>query len=50
MRDFAFVSFILPGLFLLVLGSPLFGLGTWRAGVAPRTGSGLLIVGAPQCS
>jgi hypothetical protein len=45
--DLSFVAFILPGLLLLVVGSPLFGLGTWRAGVAPRVGSGLLIVGGP---
>jgi len=44
---FSFVAFILPGLLLLVVGSPLFGLGTWRAGVAPRIGAGLLIVGGP---
>ena len=30
---------------LLVVGSPLFGLGTWRARVASRTGACLLIVG-----
>ena len=36
---FTFVAFILPGLLLLVVGSPLFGLGTWRAGVAPRIGA-----------
>jgi len=45
--DFSFVAFIVPGLLLLVVGSPLFGLGTWRAGVAPRIGAGLLIVGGP---
>jgi hypothetical protein len=44
---FSFVAFILPGLLLLVVGSPLFGLGTWRAGVAPRIGAGLLTVGGP---
>jgi hypothetical protein len=45
--DFSFVAFILPGLLLLVIGSPLLGLGTWRAGVAPRIGACLLIVGGP---
>jgi hypothetical protein len=45
--DYLFVAFIVPGLLLLVFGSPLLGLGTWRAGVAPRTGAGLLIVGGP---
>jgi hypothetical protein len=34
-------------LLLLVLGSPIFGLGTWRAGVAPRIGALLLGVGGP---
>ena len=31
----------------VVLGSPIFGLGTWRAGVAPRIGALLLVVGGP---
>jgi hypothetical protein len=44
---FSFVAFIVPGLLLLVVGSPLFGLGTWQAGVAPRIGAFLLIVGGP---
>jgi hypothetical protein len=44
---FSFVAFIVTGLLLLVAGSPLFGLGTWRAGVAPRLGAALLIVGGP---
>jgi hypothetical protein len=45
--NFSFVAFILPGLLLLLVGSPLFGLGTWRAGVASRIGLCLLIVGGP---
>ena len=45
--DITFVAFILPGLLLLVVGSTLFGLGTWRAGVAPRIGTLLLIIGGP---
>ena len=45
--DVAFVAFIVPGLLLLVVGSPLFGLGTWRAGVAPAHRRLLLIVGGP---
>jgi hypothetical protein len=45
--DFTFVAFIVPGLMLLVAGSPLFGLGTWRTGVAPRVGAALLTVGGP---
>jgi hypothetical protein len=43
-----FAAFLLfPGLLLVVLGSPIFGLGTWRAGVAPRIGALLLVVGGP---
>jgi hypothetical protein len=43
-----FAAFLLfPGLLLLALASPIFGLGTWRAGVAPRTGALLLVVGGP---
>jgi hypothetical protein len=45
--NFTFVAFIVPGLFLVVLGSPLFGLGSWRAGVAPRAGALLLTIGGP---
>jgi hypothetical protein len=41
----SFVAFLVPGLLLLTSGATLFGLGTWRAGVAPRTGAWLLIVG-----
>jgi hypothetical protein len=41
----SFVAFLLPGLFLLTFGATLFGLGTWRAGVAPRAGALLLVVG-----
>jgi hypothetical protein len=42
---FIFITFLVPGLLLLVFGSSIFGLGTWRAGVAPRTGALLLVVG-----
>jgi hypothetical protein len=41
----SFAALIVPGLLLLTFGATLFGLGTWRAGVAPRTGATLLIVG-----
>jgi hypothetical protein len=41
----SFAAFLVPGLLLLTFGATLFGLGTWRAGVAPRTGAWLLIVG-----
>jgi hypothetical protein len=44
--DFA-AFLVFPGLLLVVLGSPIFGLGTWRAGVAPRIGALLLVVGGP---
>ena len=47
MIEVFFVAFIVPGLLLLVLGSPIFGLGTWRAGVAPRAGALLVILGGP---
>jgi hypothetical protein len=43
--ELAFFAFLVPGLLLLVFGSSIFGLGTWRAGVAPRTGALLLVVG-----
>jgi hypothetical protein len=43
----SFAAFLVPGLLLLVLGSSIFGLGTWRAGVAPRAGALLLVVGGP---
>jgi hypothetical protein len=43
-----FAAFLLfPGLLLVVLGSPILGLGTWRAGVAPRIGALLLVAGGP---
>jgi hypothetical protein len=48
--EFAFgfaAVLVFPGLLLIALGSPIFGLGTWRAGVAPRTGALLLVVGGP---
>jgi hypothetical protein len=41
----AFVLF--PGLLLVFLASPVFGVGTWRAGLAPRIGAVLLVVGGP---
>ena len=43
----SFAAFLAPGLLLLVLGSAIFGLGTWRAGVAPRAGALLLVLGGP---
>jgi hypothetical protein len=45
--DGSFAVFIAPGLLLVVIGSPFFGVGTWRAAVAPRVGAGLLIIGGP---
>jgi hypothetical protein len=41
----SFVAFLVPGLLLVTLGATLFGLGTLRAGVAPRIGALLLVVG-----
>jgi hypothetical protein len=47
-RGLAFGTFfVFPGLLLVVVGAPVFGLGTWRAGVAPRSGALLLVVGGP---
>jgi hypothetical protein len=43
--DASFAAFLVPGLLLVAVGATLFGLGTWRAGVAPRIGAWLLIVG-----
>ena len=45
--DTSFAAFLVPGLFLGTCGATLFGLGTWRAGVAPRAGALLLVVGGP---
>jgi hypothetical protein len=45
MIEVFFVAFIVPGLLLFTFGVSIFGLGTWRAGVAPRTGALLLVVG-----
>jgi hypothetical protein len=43
-----FAAFLLfPGLLIVALAFPIFGLGTWRAGLAPRTGALLLVVGGP---
>lgn len=47
LMEVAFAALIVPGLVLVVLGSPIFGVGTWRAGVAPRIGAALLTVGGP---
>jgi hypothetical protein len=47
LTDAFFAGFIVPGLVLLAIGSPVFGVGTWRAGVAPRAGALLLVVGGP---
>jgi hypothetical protein len=47
LTDAFFAAFIVPGLLLLAVGSPVFGVGTWGAGVAPRLGALLLVVGGP---
>jgi hypothetical protein len=41
----SFAAFLVPGLLLVTFGATLFGLGTWRAGLAPRTGALLLVAG-----
>lgn len=43
--DFSFVAFSAPGILLLMVGLPLFGVGTLRARVTPRLGAWLLTVG-----
>lgn len=43
--DFSFIALSLPGFFLMMFGMTMFGIGTLRAGVAPRSGAWLLIVG-----
>lgn len=45
--DASFAVFLAPGLLLVIVGSVIFGAGTWRAGVAPRAGALLLVVGGP---
>lgn len=44
--DWVFLVLEVPALLLLTVGSPLFGLGTVRARVAPRLGAWLLATGA----
>ena len=43
--DFSFLAFLVPMLFLVGVGLPLFGIGALRAKKAPRSGAWLLIVG-----
>ena len=43
--DFSFVALGIPGFFLLMFGSLLFGIGTLRARMAPRLGAWLLTIG-----
>jgi hypothetical protein len=43
--DFSFLAFSTPGFFLLMFGSPLFGIGTLRARMTPRLGGWLLTIG-----
>lgn len=42
---FSFLAFMVPTLLLVGVGFPLFGVGTLRAGVAPRSGAWLLVAG-----
>jgi len=44
--DWVFLVLEVPALLLLMVGSPLFGIGTLRAGLAPRLGAWLLATGA----
>jgi len=43
--DFSFLAFLVPGMLVMLIGWPLLGIATLRAGVAPRWGAWLLIVG-----
>jgi hypothetical protein len=43
--EFSFFAFTIPGILLLNVGLPLFGIGTLRAKVAPRLGAWLLTIG-----
>ncbi|MDP9374519.1 MAG: hypothetical protein M3Q65_19130 [Chloroflexota bacterium] len=43
--DVSFVAFAVPGFLLTLFGSPLFGSATLRAGIAPKLGAWLLILG-----
>ena len=43
--DAAYLGLAIPGVLLLMVGTPLFGIGTLRAKVAPRLGAWLLILG-----
>jgi hypothetical protein len=45
LMDIAFLAFLFPGQFLMMIGWSLFGVGTLMANVAPRLGAWLLIVG-----
>jgi hypothetical protein len=42
---FSFLAFSVPGILLLMFGSPLFGIGTLRARMVPRPGAWLLTIG-----
>ena len=43
--DVAYLGLAIPGVLLLMIGTPFFGIGTLRVKVAPRLGAWLLIVG-----
>jgi hypothetical protein len=43
--DFSFLAFSVPGILLLMISSPLYGIGTLRARMAPRLGAWLLTIG-----
>ncbi len=44
--DLSFFAFIIPGLLLMLIAPLLYGVGTLRAGVVPRVGAWLLILGS----
>lgn len=44
--DFAFFAFLVPSMLLTMIGFPVFGIGTFKARVVPRTAAILMIVGA----
>lgn len=44
--DLAFFAFLVPSMLLTMIGFPIFGFGSFKARVVPRTAAVLLIVGA----
>jgi hypothetical protein len=44
--DIAFLAFLVPAMLLTMVGFPVFGIGTYKARVVPRTAALLMIFGA----